>query len=739
MSTPQELLKSIWGYDSFRGPQAEIIESVIAGRDGLVIMPTGGGKSLCYQLPALIREGTAIIISPLIALMADQVAALHQLGVAAACLNSSIDAREQYDIRQKLRSGQLDLLYVAPERLLQPVFLDELRQTRIAMFAIDESHCVSQWGHDFRPEYIQLGMLADAFPDVPRLALTATADPDTQQEIVERLRLHDPAQFIAGFDRPNIRYHVEPKDNPKRQIYQWITQNHHEESGIVYCLSRKKTEQMAEYLNAAGIPAIAYHAGMTAAMRDQHQKKFVNDEVRVICATIAFGMGIDKPDVRFVCHHDPPKSIESYYQETGRAGRDGLPATAYCVYGLGDFAQLRMFIMDGDTPQDRVNIELHKLNALHGYCETARCRRHVLLEYFGEQTGEPCGNCDNCLNPVKTWDGLIPAQKALSAVARTGQRFGRSHITDILVGNATEKVEQFQHDQLPTFGVGREFNEKQWASIIRQLVAMGHLIVDLRRHGAMKLGETYKAVFAGEMEVKFREEQKSGKKRRAADHHAILEPTSRADQVLYQSLKDLRTELAREQGVPPYVVFSDRTLLEMVAVKPTSMAMFKAISGVGRKKLNRYGEAFLTLIGEHEGQPVDLSMTEMEPESMGAVPMPPNDLSKTVRQTLEMLFAGASVSEIAERRGYRETTIEGHLAEAALAGEFDPRDYLLGDGRLTIEQFNEIQSAWNQLADEDKEAGRLKPIFEQLDGRYEYGTLRLARAAILRERPDAAG
>ncbi|MCB0215503.1 MAG: DNA helicase RecQ, partial [Chloroflexi bacterium] len=498
------LLRRVYGFDAFRPHQGEIVAHVASGGEALVLMPTGGGKSLCYQLPAMLRPGTGIVVSPLIALMHDQVTALEQLGARAASLHSGLDEAEARAVWRRLHAGRLDLLYVAPERLLTESFLQALDGLPLALFAIDEAHCVSQWGHDFRSEYLQLAILAERYPGVPRLALTATADPPTQREIVDKLRLTGARRFVTGFDRPNIRYAVRPKDAPMRQLLAFVKAGHRGDSGIVYCLSRKRTEEVAGKLRAAGIDALPYHAGLDAGLRSEHQRRFVADETRVIVATVAFGMGIDKPDVRFVVHYDPPRSLEAYYQETGRAGRDGLPASALMLYGIGDIAMSRQMIEGGDADEARRQVEHRKLDALLGFCETTRCRRALLLEHFGETPPEACGNCDTCLEPVETWDASREAQMALSAIFRTGQRFGRAHLIDVLRGADTEKVRQFGHDRLPTYGVGEGLDANAWRSVLRQLVAAGLITVDVDGFGSLKLGPAAGAVLRGEREVLLR-------------------------------------------------------------------------------------------------------------------------------------------------------------------------------------------------------------------------------------------
>ncbi len=596
-----EVLQRVFGHAAFRGEQAAIVEHVAAGHDALVLMPTGGGKSMCYQVPALLRDGVAIVVSPLIALMQDQVDALLQSGVRAAFLNSTLDGETAQRVERELLAGELDLLYVAPERLLTPRFLSLLDRAPLALFAIDEAHCVSQWGHDFRREYRELTILHERWPEVPRIALTATADPPTQREIAERLQLEDARRFVSSFDRPNIRYTVVQKENAKRQLLDFV-QGHRGEAGIVYCLSRRKVEETAEYLAGQGIDAIPYHAGMDADLRAANQRRFLRSEGVVVVATIAFGMGIDKPDVRFVAHTDLPKSIEGYYQETGRAGRDGEPADAWMCYGLGDLVLLRQMIEQSDSGDERKRLEHRKLDALVGYCETMRCRRQVLLANFGEDyaakgAGQPCGNCDNCLDPPAAWDATVPAQKALSCVYRSGQRFGAAHIIDILRGSESERIRQFGHDQLSTYGVGTDVDARVWKSVLRQLVAQGLLDVDAEGYGGLRLTEASRGVLKGETQVMLRKPTNTKERvrttRAATGADIDLAP---ADQPLFESLRALRGRLAREQNVPAYVIFHDATLREIARLRPISHGQLGGIGGVGAGKLERYGDAVLETV-----------------------------------------------------------------------------------------------------------------------------------------------
>ena len=587
-----ETLHRVFGHADFRGPQAEIVEHVAGGGDALVLMPTGGGKSLCYQLPALLRPGCAIVVSPLIALMQDQVDALRQLGVAAACLNSALDAETASDVERQLREGGLDLLYVAPERLLTPRFLSLLEHSRIALFAIDEAHCVSQWGHDFRPEYRQLTILHERWPDIPRIALTATADPPTQREIAERLQLEDARHFAGSFDRPNIRYTVVQKDNARRQLLDFL-RGHAGEAGIVYALSRRKVEETAEFLRENGINALPYHAGMPAEARTANQHRFLREDGIVMVATIAFGMGIDKPDVRFVAHIDLPKSVEGYTQETGRAGRDGEPAEAWMTYGLGDVVQLGQMIAQGDSDESRKRVEQRKLDALVGYCESMECRRQVLLANFGETYPQPCGNCDNCLAPPESWDASLAAQKALSCVYRSGQRFGAGQLIDILRGADTDRIRQFGHDALSTYGIGTELDARSWRGVFRQLVAGGWLAVDVEGHGSLRLTAKSTEILKDKRTVMLRKEAPRKRDRASTARNAQVVDLDPVALPRFEALRALRTQLAREQGVPPYVIFHDRTLREIARLNPGTLDVLAEVGGIGSSKLERYGDAVL--------------------------------------------------------------------------------------------------------------------------------------------------
>ncbi|MEU5254741.1 DNA helicase RecQ [Streptomyces longwoodensis] len=616
-SEARATLHRVFGYDAFRGEQEAIIDHVVAGGDAVVLMPTGGGKSLCYQIPALVRPGTGIVVSPLIALMQDQVDALRALGVRAGFVNSSQDFDERRVVEAEFLAGELDLLYLAPERLRLDSTLDLLSRGKISVFAIDEAHCVSQWGHDFRPDYLALSLLGERWPDVPRIALTATATRATHQEITQRLNMPTARHFEASFDRPNIQYRIVPKADPKKQLLGFLREEHPGDAGIVYCLSRNSVDKTAEFLSSNGIEAVPYHAGLDAGTRAAHQARFLREEGLVVVATIAFGMGIDKPDVRFVAHLDLPKSVEGYYQETGRAGRDGLPSTAWMAYGLNDVIQQRKLIQSGEGDEAfRRRAQAH-LDAMLALCETAQCRRGQLLNYFGQEPGAAgCGNCDTCLTPPETWDGTVAAQKVLSTVVRLqrerGQKFGAVQIVDILLGKRTAKVIQFDHDQLSVFGIGQELSEAEWRGVVRQLLAQGLLAVE-GDYGTLVLTEASGSVLRREREVPLRKEPKrpttakSGSSSGRGDRKAKTAAAELPESLLpaFEALRAWRAEQAREQGVPAYVIFHDATLREIVTAWPTSVAQLGGISGVGEKKLVTYGEGVIEVLAGLGGTPGD--------------------------------------------------------------------------------------------------------------------------------------
>ena len=595
---PLDVLRKVFGYPAFRGPQAEIVEHVLKGGDALVLMPTGGGKSLCYQVPALCLDGLTVVVSPLIALMQDQVVALRQLGVRAAALNSGLPPREAYEAERAMREGRLDLLYLAPERLAVPGFVELLARCRPVLFAIDEAHCVSQWGHDFRPDYLQLAMLHERFPDVPRIALTATADGPTRNEIVQRLDLGRGRIFVQGFDRPNIRYTVTPKRNPKAQLEAFLAGR--SGSGIVYCMSRARVDELAAFLSGKGLDALPYHAGLDKAVRAANQDRFLKGENVVMVATIAFGMGIDKPDVRFVAHLDLPKSLEAYYQETGRAGRDGLPSEAWMAYGMEDVARLQGLAAKSEAPERQRRVERQKLSAMLGYCEAIRCRRQVLLGYFGEALERPCGNCDICLDPPQSFDGTEAAQKALSAVYRTGQRFGVGHLVDVLTGNANDRIVQYGHDRLGVWGVGSDLGKESWRSVFRQLAAMGLVEVDIEGHGGLRLGPDCREVLRGERRIELRSDQPRKRAVKAAARGGEIARNPEVE-ARFAALRACRMTLAKAQGVPPYVIFHDATLLAIADAVPRTLDELARIPGVGAAKLERYGRIVLAAVSDAEG------------------------------------------------------------------------------------------------------------------------------------------
>ncbi len=716
MTPALKILQNTFGYPKFRGEQAAIIEHVHKGGDALVLMPTGGGKSLCFQIPAMLRNGVGIVVSPLIALMQDQVDALTQAGVRAAFLNSSLDADEAYKVEQQLLKGELDLLYVAPERLTTTRFLQLLAKADIALFAIDEAHCVSQWGHDFRPEYVALSILHERFPAIPRIALTATADDLTRAEIIQRLALDEAKQFVSSFDRPNIRYRVTLKNSAREQLAQFLQEGHRGEAGIVYCLSRKKVEENAEWLNRQGFNALPYHAGLDASIRRNNQARFLREDGIIMVATIAFGMGIDKPDVRFVAHLDLPKSMESYYQETGRAGRDGEPAEAWLAYGLGDVVMLKQMIDNGEAAEERKRIERNKLDALLGFCESTACRRISLLGYFGETRMTACGNCDNCLDPPQTWDGTEAAKMALSCAYRTGQRFGAGHLTDVLLGKSTPKIMQWDHERLPVFGIGKNYSTTQWQSVFRQLVAAGHLEADAEAFGGLKLTSSSRPILKGEQTVALRkdEEKRKAKTKRDADGKAVTLPSD----ALWEALRAARLKLAQEQGVPPFVIFHDSSLRDMHAQQPRTLEEMSEVMGVGEKKLEKFGKVFLAVIAEHGDGKRSFKPQAAEKE------FNVSGLNDTAGETMRLLKSGQSPDEIAATRGLKVTTIYNHLAQAIAAGELETQEAI----PLDDAQIKQIQQAI--LTTGGGETAVLKPAYDALGGVYNYGVLRCVLAGM---------
>ena len=704
MKSAKQVLKSSFGYDAFRHSQEEIIQTLLDGEDALVLMPTGGGKSLCYQIPALVREGTAVVVSPLIALMQDQVDALKQLGVKAAFINSSQTNAETKEIEQQLLAGELALIYIAPERLLMRKMLAMLSQCQIALFAIDEAHCVSQWGHDFRQEYQQLKILHEQFPSVPRIALTATADQRTRDEIISQLGLDNAKVFINSFDRPNIHYAISEGNNPKNRLWEFLKQHHQDDAGIIYCLSRKKVEAIAQWLNDQGRDALPYHAGLSQQVRQRNQQMFLRGEGVIIVATIAFGMGIDKPDVRFVAHLNLPKSIEAYYQETGRAGRDGQAANAWMAYGLQDVITLRQFLQDSKADEAHKRVEQHKLESMLGLCELISCRRQAILAYFGEQSDSKCGQCDNCQNPPAQWDATEDVRKALSCVYRTGQRFGVNYIIDVLLGKFDERIQKNTHDKLSTFGLGQHKTGLEWRSIFRQLIALGYVDIDVTRYGALCLSESCRTLLEGKEKLALREYELSVEKDKSSKKKHDVRPQ---DEGLWTALRALRVRLAEGLGVPPYLVFHDTTLKEMVKKRPVSKVKMALISGVGEQKLKRYGDDFITEISKH---PL--------PELLD------NRLSDTVNETLVLYNLGLDIDMIARERDVKDSTIYMHLAEAIEVGLIAARDVL----GLRDEDYVEIVRMIESFGEDDK--GRLKPVYDAFEGQYNYGVLRCVRAGL---------
>lgn len=704
VNSAHHILQNVFGYDAFRLQQQTIVDHLITGGDALVLMPTGGGKSLCYQIPSIVRPGVGIVVSPLIALMQDQVNALRQNGVQAAFLNSTLRPDEAREVENALLLGELDLLYVAPERLMLPRMLDLIERITVSLFAIDEAHCVSQWGHDFRPEYVQLSVLHQRFPMIPRIALTATADSTTQREIIERLSLNESRQFISGFDRPNIRYHIsENSSNAREQLLRFIRNEHKGDAGIVYCLSRKRVDEIADWLTSKGLTALPYHAGLSAQVRQQNQERFLRDEEVIIVATIAFGMGIDKPDVRFVAHLNLPKSLEAYYQETGRAGRDNQPADAWMLYGLQDVITLKRMQANSDAPEEIKRIEHHKLDAMLGLCELTTCRRQALLRYFGDELEKPCGNCDTCLEPPETWDATAAAQKALSCVHRTGQRFGVTYLVDVLLGKADARISRFGHDKVSTYGIGNELNQNEWRYLYRQLIARGLLAVDIEGHGGLHLTEESRPVLRGEQPLhlrKFSIKAKVKSRERKTNRFADTEMSN-----LWQALRNRRQQLADEQGVPAYVIFHDSTLAEIMENCPETLKQLSNISGIGERKLADYGEAFLDVLNEYRN-------------------LDEGTQSDTEQATLQLFRLGMDANAIAVKRGLKATTIYNHLAKGI------ERDEVLLNEVMPMpqQQLETIRFAIEQY----EGSKRLKPVFDALEGEFSYEILRCVRADMTR-------
>ncbi len=711
LRTAQEKLESIFGFKSFRLHQEAIVAALLDGRDVLALMPTGGGKSLCYQIPSLVRDGTGVVVSPLIALMQDQVDALLEVGVRAAFLNSTLSLPEVRDVESKLTRGELDLLYVAPERLLQDRTMGLLERARIALFAIDEAHCVSQWGHDFRPEYRQLRVLAERFPGVPRIALTATADPRTREEIVTELRLQNADRFVASFDRPNIRYTIAEAGSVsiRERLWQWLEAEHPGDAGIIYCLSRKSCEETAAWLKQKKRTALAYHAGLPAEVRAATQQRFVKEDGLIIVATIAFGMGIDKPDVRFVAHLNLPKSIEAYYQETGRAGRDGEAANAWMAFGIQDIITQRQWIAQGEGSDAFKQMQRQKLDALIGLSEIAACRRQRLLSYFGEHGAEPCGNCDNCLTPPNTVDGTDAARKALSTVYRTGQRFGVAYLVDVLTGKDDDRIGRNGHDRLSVFGIGKDLPANDWRALFRQLIAAGHLTGDSEGHGTLELTERSRPLLRGEEAFAMRKPVAQAKLKGAkAAKVSSASKVSGTNAPLYNALRELRTQLASDAGLPPYVICHDRTLIELAEKRPQTLDALHDITGLGDRKIARYGDAMLEVVGRFQRHP-KLA----------------NKLSATVNQTLALHLEGRDIDAIVKARGLEAGTIYGHFAEAIEAGLVEARGVL----PLDEAEIDEIIAAFEKCGTAD--SGKLGSAHAALDGRFDYGILKCLLAELV--------
>ena len=701
----QRVLKDIFGYDSFRGRQGDIIERVAKGGDALVLMPTGGGKSLCFQVPALLRDGLAVVVSPLIALMDDQVATLEELGVAAAALNSTLSADQQRELANRIKRGEVKMLYLAPERLVQPRMMAFLQSLDIALFAIDEAHCVSQWGHDFRPEYLQLGQLAEMFPHVPRIALTATADKRTREEIVTRLHLQEAERFLSSFDRPNIFYRIVPKEQPRKQLLAFLSERR-SDAGIVYCLSRKKVDEVAKFLCDQGFPALPYHAGLPSETRAANQKRFLNEEGLIMVATIAFGMGIDKSNVRFVAHLDLPKSLEAYYQETGRAGRDGLPADAWMAYGLQDVVMLKQMLQNSEGDERHKRLEHHKLDAMLSLCEETRCRRQTLLAYFDEEMPQPCGHCDNCVDGVQTWDATEPARQALSAIYRTGQRYGTGHLIDVLLGRDNEKVRSFGHQHLSVFGVGKDRAEGEWRTLFRQLVARGLADIDIEGYGGLRLSDSCRPLLRGEVTLELRRELKPQTTVKSSSASPASQLVRGEEREQWEALRALRRKLAEEHGVPPYVIFPDSTLLEMLRSQPTSLSDMAKVSGIGARKLERYGEAFLEVLGGQAETPKVVADIRHELISLARAGMTPMQIAGQLQCSEKNVY-----TMLAEAIGRQELSLEQALD-------------------LPEELMEEVQDAF---LDGEGELPSVASIAEQFKGRVPEGVLYCVRAALQSE------
>jgi ATP-dependent DNA helicase RecQ len=734
--TPQEILINTFGYQHFYGEQENIIEHILAGGNALVLMPTGGGKSLCYQIPALIRPGLAIVISPLISLMIDQVNALLKIGIRAACLNSNLTSQQTNEVLQQIHQGPLDLLYVAPEKLTTPHFLELLNTLSIALFAIDEAHCISQWGHHFRQEYTQLSIIPQQFPTIPRIALTATAFDKTRQDIIHYLGLETAKIFVTGFDRPNIHYRVIPKKNVRRQLLDFIESEHQGETGIIYCLSRHKVEEITVWLEHQNLTVLPYHAGLDNEVRKRNQKRFLSEEGIIMVVTIAFGMGIDKPNVRFVAHLDLPKSLETYYQETGRAGRDGLPASAWMAYGLPDIVTLQKLLNHSNTNEQYQQIEQQRLESIIGYCEMTTCRRQALLAYFGEHLPEPCGHCDTCLEPVATYDGTEVAQKALSCVYRTGQQFGIHHLINVLLGKLSEHIKQFEHHNVSTFSIGKELNAEQWHSVFRQLIVKK--LVTIEEYGGLQLTENARPVLRGEQRLHLRKEldyQKNTlknsygreipEKKRELNHKSNRSwriSFKGFDKLLFEALRNKRLELALAQHIDSYQIFHESTLQEMIQKRPETLEELAQIPGIGTRQLENYGQIFLNVLHGNALQYNDTLIKAITP-----VNSENTMLSESAQITFEAFQKGQNPFEIAQQRQLNLSTIYFHLSQVIEQGKLELRQVI----KLKEEEIHEIEDKLLEKSTEEQQT--LKPVFEAFEGMYDYGTLRCVRANLWRQ------
>ncbi|MBT3203999.1 MAG: DNA helicase RecQ [Gammaproteobacteria bacterium] len=707
MSEALDILSSRFGYESFRFQQEEIINTLIKGDDALVLMPTGGGKSVCYQIPAIVRKGVGIVISPLIALMQDQVDALAQNGIKATFLNSTLTSEQQYQVKQQLINNDIDLLYVAPERAMTNDFLQLLQQCEIALFAIDEAHCVSQWGHDFRRDYQNLYRLHDLFPQVPRIALTATADSRTRQEIEQQLNLQQASKFIHSFDRPNIFYQISEGQNNRQRLWNFISRNHPNDAGIVYCLSRKQVESTADWLSKKGRKALPYHAGLNKDIRADHQRRFLQEESVIIVATIAFGMGIDKPDVRFVAHLSLPKNIEAYYQETGRAGRDGQPANAWLAYGLQDVITLRQMTQDTDADESHKRNVHQKLEAMLGLCEQTRCRRQTILNYFDEAMDLACGHCDNCQSPPETWDATEASRMALSCIYRTGQRFGVNYLIDVLLGKDHPRIVQNGHDKVSTFGIGTFLSNSEWHSIYRQLIVLGYITSDIESYGAIKLNPICNPLLKGEETLHLRKQQVDLSTEKTSSGRKGKTKVRLADQDLFDALRELRKNLADHQGVPPFVILHDKTLHELCSGRPSSLTQMETISGIGAKKLELYGADLIKVI---ESFPLDETLD--------------NNLSDTVNETLQLFSQGLSLEDIAKKREVTLTTIYNHLCAALEVHIIELKDVI----KLDKSDIDNIIYVIELSMDE--ETFSMRQVFDSLSEEFDYNILNCVKASL---------